>query len=786
VNPMAAELAKVSLWLEALEPGKPLSYLDQNIRVGNSLLGVTPSLLADGLPDAAFTPIESDNRKVASSLKKQNAAERQGQHDLFSPAGIPVTNTALAKRAAAVAQALPESLEDLHIHQQRQAQELAESPQLRTQKLLADAWCAAFVQPKTEETRSIAITQTTLEQFGAGSSTLELAATEDLVADLARQYRFFHWHVEFPHIFRVGNGSDDIDPATGWSGGFSCVIGNPPWERVKLQEQEFFAARSPAIANAHNAAARKKLIAALATSDRFTDRALYASFRAELRKSAGWSHTLRESGRYPLTGRGDINTYAVFAETFHMVVAPRGRCGLVLPTGIATDATTAAFFGDLVRNDNLIHVYSFRNNRGLFKNVGHGDVRFCLLAFTGRGLRLAKARFAFDLGLPDEVNDPSRAYLLDQNNIMLVNPNTGTCPAFKSPRDAEIIIGIYQRVPVLLRRQPELNPWGISFLRMFDMTNDSALFQDEQSLEMDGWTKVGNMFKRDNARALPLYEGKMVFHFDYRFADYHDRQEGRIDSVLPRTSVEDKAKSDFVATPNSWVQEAEVEKRLARFAWNREWLFGWRDIANATSDRTMICAVLPRAGVANNLPLIFSKLEPRCLVTLFACLSSFAFDYITRQKVNSVHLNYFLVEQLPALPPEVYARHAPWSTDTPLDAWMASRSVELFYTARDIASFASDIGDYGAPFRWDEARRFAIRAELDSAFFYLYGINRDDVDYVMDTFPLIKRRDEQRYGSFRTKELILEVYDAMADAVRTGEPYQTILDPPPGQGPRHG
>ena len=207
VNPMAAELAKVSLWLEALEPGKPLSYLDQNIRVGNSLLGVTPALLAEGLPDAAFTPIEGDDRKVCSALKKQNAGEREGQHDLFSPAGIPVTNAILAKRAAEIAYTLPESLEDLHIHQQRQAAQLAASPERRTQKLLADAWCAAFVQPKTAETRATAITQAVLEQFGAGESTLDLAAAESRSPNLTRQYRFFHWHVEFPHIFRVGNGA---------------------------------------------------------------------------------------------------------------------------------------------------------------------------------------------------------------------------------------------------------------------------------------------------------------------------------------------------------------------------------------------------------------------------------------------------------------------------------------------------------------------------------------------------------------------------------------------------
>ena len=122
---------------------------------------------------------------------------------------------------------------------------------------------------------------------------------------------------------------------------------------------------------------------------------------------------------------------------------------------------------------------------------------------------------------------------------------------------------------------------------------------------------------------------------------------------------------------------------------------------------------------------------------------------------------------------------------THLPSWIRQRVLELTYTAWDMESFARDLGDDGPPFRWDEERRFGMRAELDAAFFHLYGIERDDVDYIMETFPIVKRKDEQRYGSFRTKELILDVYDAMAEAVRTGEPYQTILDPPPGHGPRH-
>jgi hypothetical protein len=457
VNPMAAELAKISLWLEALEPGKPLSYLDQNIRVGNSLLGVTPALLAEGLPDAAFTPIEGDDRKVCSALKKQNAAERQGQHDLFTQSGIPVTNAVLAKRTDEITHALPESLEDLHIHQQRQADQLAASAERHIQKLIADAWCAAFLQPKTDVTRSTAITHAVLEQFGAGSNTLDLARAEQLVIDVTRLYRFFHWHVEFPHIFRVGNGVATIDRATGWSGGFSCVIGNPPWERVKLQEQEFFASRSPDIANAANAAARKKLIAALVESDRPVDQTLFNEFQAELRKAAGWSFLLRESGRYPLTGRGDINTYAVFAETARTIIEPRGRSGLVLPTGIATDATTAPFFGDLVRSAKLVSFLEFENEAFLLSRAVDHRVRFSLLTVCGHATRVNLASFAFGTRYIKDLSE--RQFTMPPEEIILVSPNTGTTPLFRSRRDAEITIGAYRRVPVLIRKNPEENPW---------------------------------------------------------------------------------------------------------------------------------------------------------------------------------------------------------------------------------------------------------------------------------------------------------------------------------------
>ena len=800
INPMAAELAKVSLWLEALEPGKPLSYLDQNIRVGNSLLGVTPALLADGLPDAAFTPIEGDDRKVASALKKQNAGEREGQHDLFSQAGIPVTNAILAKRSGEIVQALPDSLEDLHIHQQRQAQELAASTERRVQKLLADAWCAAFIQPKNAVTRSTAITQAVLERFGSDSGTLDSAASEDLVTDLARQYRFFHWHVEFPHIFRVGNGARGIDPATGWSGGFSCVIGNPPWERVKLQEQEFFASRQPEIANASNAAARKKLIAALGNSGSPADRALSDDFRAELRKASGWGSLLRGSGRYPLTSAGDINIYATFAEAARTAIEPFGRSGLVLPTGIVTDSTTAPFCRNLVFTHSLVALYDFENEEKLFKAVNNRPT-FCLLTMTGRSGNASRINLASRLRRVDQLD--TVRFSLAADNIRILNPNTGTLPVFRSLRDADITVGIYKRIPILWREQPEQNPWGLSFLRMFDMANDSSLFRTSEQLDRDNWTLAGNVFHRGNMRMLPLYEAKMIHHFDDRFSTYEDATDAQVNKgTLPRLSFQQHYDPNFTILPRYWIQEFDtlneqrsrsdkpvydhgVTSKLAARNWNHAWLFGWRDICRGTDERTMICGILPRVAVGHTYPLAFTAV--RRVSCLYANMTSFVLDYTARQKIAGAHLTYSYVHQLPVLPPDAYDTQAPWETGYTLSGWVESRVLELAFTAWDMEAFGRDLGDKGTPFRWDEERRSGIRAELDAAYFHLYGLERDEVKHVMDSFDALRRREEkpQKFGEFRTKRLILERYDAMAEAIRTHVPYQTVLDPPPGHGPRH-
>ena len=683
-----------------------------------------------------------------------------------------MTNAVLAKRSAEITHTLPESLEDLHIHQQRQAEQLAASSERRIQKLLADAWCAAFVQRKTDVTRSIAITHAVLENFGADDGSLNLAAAERLVTELTRQYRFFHWHVEFPHIFRVGNGARDFDPATGWSGGFSCVIGNPPWDQVQFDPRDFFASRNPTIANIANMAERENAIAKLEEDDF----ALYTEYKAEQRYNDGVKHFVHDSGKFPLTSYGRLNTHSLFTECVRSIIAPHGRLGVIVPTGIATDAMTASFFRDLVQQRRLDSLLDFVTNPDLWQEIGHGRMRFSLLTITGASEVVAQPEFATLTKHPRRLPPRGQRIHVSASDLLLVNPNTGTCPMFQTQRDAEITIGIYRRVPVLCREDPDENPWGLSFQLMFMMNTDSKLFRTREQLQLAGWILEGNTFVRNDDLMLPLYEAKLIHQFDHRLASYDKRPKDSQDTELPRLDLNEKNDPSRSPIPHYWVDKTEVDDRLSRRSWDRDWLLGWRDICRSSDERTVIATVIPRSAVGNKFPLLLTDQPASKVALLAASLSSFALDYCARQKMSGTTLNFYLAKQLPVLPPSTYEE---W------ESWMCNRILELTYTSWDIRSFARDLGDDRPPFRWDEERRSVMRAELDAAFFHLYGIDRGDVEYIMETFPIVKRKDIQQYGTFRTKDLILQIYDAMAEAARTGASYQTRLNPPPGRGPRH-
>ncbi|TVR18759.1 MAG: hypothetical protein EA396_14140, partial [Anaerolineaceae bacterium] len=843
INPMAVELCKVNLWMEALEPGKPLNFLDHRIQVGNSLLGTTPRLMAGGIPDDAFKPIEGDDKPYVSAMRKVNKQERKdretGQRSMFELIDPPADYSYLTEAMHAL-DALPN--DTLGAVQRKEAQyaALARDPEYVKARLLADAWCAAFVWEKKAPTPRTSGSfpspsgggdQQVLPHEGEGfrmgangghfplpmtdllyrrmeDNPLadNLQAVREYVVELKERYQFFHWHVAFPDVFTVPEDMAQAEnEGTGWYGGFDCVLGNPPWERIKIQEKEWFAERAPEIASAPNASARRKMIAGLAERDPY----LLQAFADDKRKAEGESHFVRVSERYPLCGRGDVNTYTIFAETSRHIINGVGRVGMIVPSGIATDDTTKFFFQDLMNTRSLVSLYDFENREGLFPGVD-SRMKFSLVTMTGWDAIAQQAEFVFFAHNIGDLSDDWRRFTLSAEDIAALNPNTGTMATFRSQQDAEITKGIYRRVPVLIQEEPLENHWGIRFSTMFHMSNDSDKFRTRDELESAGYVLQGNRFVAPTlnpspsgggtsthtdsdsdslphegeglgmgAVYLPLYEAKMMHQFTHRWATYESKsphlrggdKEGGL-STRDMT-LDELGDPSALPMPRYWVDDREITARIN----NLQWLVGFRDIARSTDERTAHYSLLPRFGSGNTLILVFSEELATLNGCFVCCLNSFACDFVVRQKVSGTHLTYNFVKQFPVIPPHTY-------TPALLD-FIVPRVLELTYTAWDLQAFAGDVGYDGAPFVWDEERRFLMRCELDALYFHLYQIPREDVDYIMETFPIVKRKDIARTsdengegGEYITKRVILEMYDQMAELPQMAVPAPKSPHPP--------
>jgi hypothetical protein len=749
-NPLAVDLCRVALWLESHTADKPLTFLDHRIRCGDSLVGVFDlEVLKEGIPDKAFDAVEGDDKPTARELTRRNRDERRGQGDLFAwkPGE---TLTALVRHSREVDEIADDSPEAIRRKKQLFEQSHEDRAWLR-QKQACDLWTAAFFQTLTPETT--AVTSASLAEHLAGRPIDPRVLGH--AAALSVYQRFFHWPLEFPEVFA--------------DGGFDVLLSNPPWERIKLQEQEFFAVRDARIATAPNKATRARLIAALPK----TNAALYAELTAAVHAAACLGKFLRQSSRFPLTAIGDINTYAVFTETIGTLLRGSGRAGIILPLGVVTDDTTKKLFSSIVSDHRLISVIGFENEEHIFPAVDH-RFKFCLFSVAGRDGRVDNLKLTFFTRHFRQLSDERRQFTLAPDDFATLNPNTRTCPIFRTRPDAELTRKIYHQVPILVREgQPDGNPWGIRFMTMFHMSNDSDLFADQPG---DG--------------LLPLYEAKMMWQFDHRFTTYEGATEQQLNvGILPQVTPEQKADPAFCVRPRYWVAEIEVLNRLAPPTEEEEqdlakgrlspaelldrqrerapqWLLGFRDITNATNERTAIFSFLPRAGVGNNAPLMLMQIsEPALQLCLLANVNALVFDFCARQKVGGTHMNFFLLQQLPVLPPTFYA---------PADvAYVASRVASLVNVADDLRVPCAAPWESAV----DDARRAQLRAELDAWFARAYGLTRDELRYILDpqdvygpdfpgeTFRVLKEKELARFGEYRTRRLVLDAWDRLPPSI---------------------
>lgn len=783
INPMSAELCKVSLWLEAMEPGKPLSFLDHHIRVGNSLLGTTAELIAKGLPDDAFKPIEGDDKETCSKLKKRNKQERDsGQQDMLHMmvAEQSAEYNSIEAQTRGIDEAPDETLDEIK-RKAEQFHRLVVSPEYQHAQQVADAWCAAFVWMKQTDVPFEPITTDTIRRIETDQNALtpnQLAEVERL----SRQYLFFHWHLAFPEVFTKG--------------GFDCVLGNPPWEMVELSEKEFFMQRSPEIAHASTARQRQVMILNLEKDDP----SLWVQFREAKRLIGGNRHFIQASGRYVRSSVGRINLYPLFTEAISHQLSAKGRAGIIVPSAISMDAYNASLFGWLLQNSRLVSLFDFENTGELFPSV-HRSYRFCLLTLAGGDSITQEVAFCYFAHSVEELHNSRRRISLSYREIVDFSPNTLAPPILQRSEDKIIATRCYQRFGVFLdRRDGRISAWNPAIQRMLSLSDNGDFFRRRDELP----ETIPDEFER-------LYSGKTIHAFNHRFSTF-DGMDWR-----PTTTLE-LSDPSFLPVTEYYARRDEVSSRLED-KWPSRWLFGYRDISRATDERTTIAVIIPRTGCDTHCRNIYLEVEDgRLTACLMSNMNAFAFDYLARQKIIGTGMGAGMLEQIPVIPPTIYTTPCPWSGGAPtMKDWLFCRALELTYTAWDLELFAQDCGWSGPPFRWDEERRFLLRCELDAAFFHLYlpteangnwrlaeGENnenlaqlkanfptpRDAVAYIMDTFPIVKRKDESEHGNYRTKNTILEIYDKMmhviatnvTDAVggQTTRQYQTPLNPPPG------
>jgi hypothetical protein len=529
---------------------------------------------------------------------------------------------------------------------------------------------------------------------------------------------------------------------------------------MKLQEREFFDTSAPDIASAVSAAQRRRLVEKLQK----TDPELYQKYLNAKTKAENSLAYIRSCDRYPLAGKGDINTYAVFAELAHSIVAPSGRVGLLVPTGIATDKTNEDFFAKLVNSQTLSGLYDFENKLPVFADV-HRSYKFSVLLFGGSRSKSKAADFVFFAREMADLKDEKRHIELSANDFKLFNPNTRTCPIFRSKRDANLTKYIYKRVPVLKNktRKEGGNPWGIKFFTMFHQTNDAELFQTAEQLQADGFKRSGPVWKKRKQAFLPLYEAKMIQMFDHRAASVvTDESNWMRQGQTDKTSLVLHQNPEFTVEPRWWVDENSVDSRLQNG--DDPAYISYKDVTSSTNQRTMIAAFIPKAGVLNSAPLKLTgnDISHRTKCCLLANLNSICMDFIARQKVGGVHLNYFIVEQLPMFPPDFYAQKCPWNKRQTLEKWISDRVLKLTCTSNDMISLAEAANFEPKVYKWDPAERLDLMAELDAAFFLLYGIKRPDVGYILSTFSGVRKDSETLLDGSSTFDRILAHYDALS------------------------
>lgn len=772
-NPMAVELAKVALWLHTFTVGAPLSFIDHHLRAGDSLFGLW---VRDAIDKAAKQGGELLH--IGPLREAEASAAAMGIIERLTDAEIAEAHQSASTWYGVQSQIAPldSFVTFLHALDWLNLKQPVDKAAVRA---LLDGQFGNPVEimvgrqeptaRRSAAAKAGAADRMKKQRFDANEL---LDAAERILASarsLITEERFLNWQIAFPGVWEKWSSLDR-------TGGFDAVVGNPPWDRFEFEELPWFAARDAAIATEPLKSKRKSMIAALKRSRP----ELLNQFKIAQARQAAAAKIVRDGKLYEELNTGKLNIYKIFVERALSLIKPDGMLGLLTPIGIGTDHNVADFLRKITDADRLRAFVAFENKRRwLFADV-HAEDQPTIFCVGGRNRKFSKFDYAVKLHrLPTDVDAP-KPVTLTKEVLANVNPTTSTMPIFRSMKDLLIVAKVYEKCPVLIggTGRNERPLWPIKYRQMINMTSRSEGFRTAQMLvEQEGaWPIAHGQFESRAGKWLRLYEGKMVSIFNHRYASVQNRSNSVSGQGFTiHSSEEQLADPTFLPVPRYWILESDAAPDF-------EFAIGFNDVCNTNNARSVLSAIVPSGAYGNTLPLLtWTTPDLRDLALLQANLASIPADFVARQKIQSRHLNKYILAQLPVIPPDDYARTFGPKTVAEI---VREAVLELTYTAHDLAPFARDMGHVDAkgealpPFEWDEARRLNLRAKLDAVYFILYGIfdsanvaqSRDDIRYIYSTFPTVAQQERNKWDGYKSEELCL----AWINALMAGRPDANI------------
>jgi hypothetical protein len=719
LNPMALELAKFSLWITASLPDMPLSFLDHKLKFGNSLIGAAPDLIKNGIPAEAYKEVENDNKETSKWLRDKVKKE------LVSLAKGSGVQSTLDLRVEVL-----NSTEDIHAYlemlnnEQETPEEVeaAENEYVLIKKhlqhsvewRLADAWTASFFIEKTD-LQKLYPTNETLYNLRNGLPINETLINE--IEQVRSQYHFFHYHLEFPEVFD--------------NGGFDCILGNPPWEKIQPEQEQFFLSYYPEIALITDSTKRNDAIENLSVID-LTVYQLWSNYRNSVYR---FSNYLITSGRFPLSAVGNRNLYRLFTDLALNVINSNGKVGYIVQSGIYADDMGKQFFEFLSINNFINSIFDFENTEKYFQIDSR--MRYTLLTLGKNNKN--PTIYGFLLRKIEDLLDPNKKFNLSYDEIKLINPNTKNCPQFKSRYEADLILKLYSnKFSKLLWLDDGFDNFKLDFTS--EMINISRapkkLFVDINESEMKSH--------------IPVYEAKNINHFDHRFSTFTKNQSRK--DIEQGTAIDasliDKVSTKYEIQCRYYVPN-EYYNSKNKLSYKNNWYIGIRGIASSTNERTLICSIVPRVAISYSINLILPE-DPIIGILLCSNLNSFILDFITRSKVSNNNISLFIIKQLPVIDYSLLSDK--------VKIKIIDNTIKLSATSKSLEDLAALIPSHNLAI-YNQNERFQLQCELDVIYAHLYGLNRKDMDYIMESFPIIKRKDINKYKSYRTKDTILNMYD---------------------------